>query len=181
MTTIAAFWQSLAWPGHEAARLTHHGYGHRLEGVAVGRHEGRVFFFEYAVECSLAWETMLATVRGWIHDEPFEATLTNDDGRWAVDNVEAVDLAGCVDIDFGFSPSTNTLPINRLGLDVGESASVSAVWLRFPGLTFERLEQSYIRLAERTYRYTSGDFTRELVVDDSGMVMDYPGAWKAEA
>jgi hypothetical protein len=38
---------------------------------------------------------------------------------------------GCLDIDLGFSPSTNLLPIRRLTLAVGEAATVRAAWLPF--------------------------------------------------
>ena len=92
------------------------------------------------------------------------------------------DLAGCIDVDFGFSPSTNLLPIRRLDLAIGAAADVSAAWVKFPEFTVHRLDQRYTRLAETTYLYESrNNFRREITVDDSGFVVDYPGLWKAEA
>ncbi len=73
------------------------------------------------------------------------------------------------------------LPIRRLALATGESRDVSAVWVRFPSLAVERLEQTYERLEERRYRYRSGSFTAELVVDDDGMVLQYGVDWKVVA
>ena len=35
-------------------------------------------------------------------------------------------LDGCPDVDFGWTPATNTVPIRRLGLEVGETASITA-------------------------------------------------------
>ena len=100
-------------------------------------------------------------------------------GRWSLDGVERPDLDGCVDVDLGFSPSTNTLPIRRLGLGVGESAPVSAAWLRFPGFALERFDQVYTRLDESHYRYESGGgrFMRDLAVDEDGLVVEYPDFW----
>jgi hypothetical protein len=88
-----------------------------------------------------------------------------------------------VDIDLGFSPSTNLLPIRRLKLAVGEEAEVRAAWLSFPSLRFELLSQMYRREAERTYRYESGGgtFVRTLEVNAAGLVTSYPGLWQAES
>jgi hypothetical protein len=88
-----------------------------------------------------------------------------------------------VDIDLGFSPSTNLLPIRRLALNVGEEAEVRAAWLPFPSLVFEVLPQVYRREGERTYRYESrgGAFVRVLEVNAVGFVTSYPGLWQAES
>jgi hypothetical protein len=53
-------------------------------------------------------------------------------------------MAGCVNIDLNFSPSTNLLPIRRLDLSVGASAIVRAAWLRFPGMNVQRNLRSAI-------------------------------------
>ncbi|HET9775842.1 MAG TPA: putative glycolipid-binding domain-containing protein, partial [Gemmatimonadaceae bacterium] len=91
-------------------------------------------------------------------------------------------LAGCEDIDLGFSPATNLLPIRRLALKVGDTAKVRAAWLRYPEITLEVLEQTYTRTAEDVYRYESGGgkFRRDLKVDERGMVLEYPDLWYAE-
>ncbi len=92
-------------------------------------------------------------------------------------------MAGCIDIDLGFSPSTNLLPIRRLSLAVGAEAEVKAAWLPFPSLVFEALPQVYRREGERAYRYASagGTFMRVLEVNAVGFVTRYPGLWQAES
>jgi hypothetical protein len=103
--------------------------------------------------------------------------------RWHLNGTECASVEGSTDIDLGFSPSTNLLPIRRLALAVGGEAEVVAAWLPFPSLEFELLPQVYRRVAERTYRYESrGDsFVRTLEVDASGFVTSYPGLWRAES
>src|SRR5438093_248859 len=85
-------------------------------------------------------------------------------GRWTPNGTECPAVAGCVDLDLNFSPSTNLLPIRRLDLPIGGRAAVRAAWLRFPGFTLEPLEQVYHRIDEGTYRYESagGSFIAEL-------------------
>ena len=90
-------------------------------------------------------------------------------------------MEGCIDVDLNFSPSTNLLPIRRLGLAVGEEAEVRAAWLRFPSFTLEPLPQLYRRLSDDTWRYESagGAFVRDLTVNGDGFVDRYPGFFEA--
>ena len=88
-------------------------------------------------------------------------------------------------MDLGFTPATNTLPLRRLGLAVGESAAVRSAWLRFPELRHEPLEQTYTREAARTFRYRAivdGEpFVARLDIDAFGRVTRYEGLWEMEA
>jgi len=96
---------------------------------------------------------------------------------------EIASIAGCLDLDLAFSPSTNILPLRRLGLGAGESGEATAAWVRFPDLSVEPLPQRYTRLDERRVRYESrgGAFTAELEVDDLGLVVRYPPFWERVA
>ena len=99
------------------------------------------------------------------------------EGRWRSAGSDAPQFEGAVDVDLGIGASTNTLPIRRLELPVGGAAEIVAAWVRFPDLSLEPLPQRYTRLAEDRYRYESLDsgFTADLVVDELGLVIDYPG------
>jgi hypothetical protein len=60
-----------------------------------------------------------------------------------------------------------------------ESADLRIAYVQVDrGLTIEAADQRYVRLADDTYRYTSGDFTADLTVDPDGVVTDYPGLWR---
>ena len=102
--------------------------------------------------------------------------------RWRLNNVDCPAVVGRIDVDLGFSPSTNTLPIRRLNLAIGEEAQVHAAWLGFPSLTLERLDQTYRRTGDATYEYRSdgGRFQAKLEVDHDGLVVNYPGLWRRE-
>ncbi|MDF2978109.1 MAG: hypothetical protein K0S40_2837, partial [Actinomycetospora sp.] len=52
----------------------------------------------------------------------------------------------------------------------------SAVYVRALDLAVVRLDQTYRRLDDRRFAYTSDDdFSAVLTYDDSGLVVDYPG------
>ena len=94
------------------------------------------------------------------------------------------ELAGALDVDLGFTPATNTLPIRRLALAVGESAPVRSAWLRFPEFRLEPLEQTYTRETDQSFRYRAlvdGEpFIARLDTDAFGRVLRYEGLWEAE-
>jgi putative glycolipid-binding protein len=77
--------------------------------------------------------------------------------------------------------STAVVPVHRLGLAVGERADAPAVYIRAVDLRVERLEQSYMRLQDdgdhSLYDYVAPafDYRAELVYDEFGLVLDYPG------
>lgn len=90
------------------------------------------------------------------------------------------DLAGCTDIDFAASPSTNTLALNRLALPVGGSAEIQVVYFVFPDIVPLAVRQRYTRLAELRYRFEGlhNGFEREFEMDEQGWVSHYPGSWE---
>ncbi len=177
-------WRRLDRPGHESCRVSRAEDARRLEGSAVFDHERRPSRLDYVIVCDAMWETRSARVTGWVGDTAIQVDIAANPNRtWRLDGRECPAASGCVDVDLNFSPSTNLLPIRRLGLSVGGTAEVRAAWLRFPSFALEPLEQRYTRLGETTFRYESagGTFVREIEVNDAGLVTRYPDFWEAVA
>jgi hypothetical protein len=148
--------------------------GLSLIGTVLGAERGVPVRVEYRVLTDGAGLTTAVHVRDLRGFD--QRTLTverSTKGAWTVNGVLAKTLKGCTDIDLGCSPSTNTLPIRRLRLVIGATSTIQAAWVRFPELDVVKAAQTYSRLDEFTYRYTSGDFSAELTADDDGLVMTY--------
>jgi hypothetical protein len=138
-----------------------------FDGVVLLPLAGDPAQVRYGVQADARWVTRLARV------ELGERVLLLEHdgaGRWILGGVPRPDVEGCLDVDLGVTPSTNTLPIRRLQ---GAGAEVAAAWVRFPELTVERLEQRYTPLGDGRWRYEAGDFAADLVVDDRGLVVTY--------
>jgi len=87
-------------------------------------------------------------------------------------------LAGALDVDLGYSPLTNTLPVRRLRLtesQPGTSHVVDVAWVLLPGLEVLSSRQTYTALGDGRVRFASGSFTAELLIDANGYVTRYPG------
>jgi uncharacterized protein len=176
----SVMWQRLDLPGAEFCALSRLDSGWQFAGVAVAAFAGVPLRADYVVECDESWRTRGATLT--VVSEGAERRLqirADGDGVWSVNGQTVDGVRGCVDVDLNVTPATNTLPIRRLNLVVGESAEVVAAWVRFPELTVEPLWQRYTRLSGDRYGYESDDhFTTEFAVDDLGLLTEYEGGWR---
>jgi uncharacterized protein len=186
-------WQRIDSPGSEWCTLEREPEGWRVGGIVLAEVAAVPVLVQYVVVLGSDWSTRAVEIvmRSGDAIEPRELRLTvAPDQRWQIERGSSLNtsmpqddlmaLRGLIDVDLGFSPVTNTLPIRRLDPAVGEAVAVTAAWVRFPELTIEPLPQRYIRLAERRYRYESagGAFVAEIEVDDLGLVTMYEGGWR---
>jgi hypothetical protein len=157
--------------------------GWRLRGLVVLPIEGEPSQVSYRIELDPAWRTRRAEIDVEQDRSSRRIVLVADgEGSWTVEGTVADPLDGCIDVDLGFTPATNTLQIRRLGLDVGQSRTLPVAWLAFPELTLRPLRQTYSRLGDDRWQYASDGFTAELAVDAGGYVLRYgENLWKAVA
>lgn len=156
--------------------------GWRLAGTVLLVTDDVPTEIRYSIQTDLAWNTRTAGahVQSPLGDRRM-ALKADGSGAWFSNDQPIIDLYGAQDVDMAWTPATNMLPIRRLDLAVGEEAAVAAAWLGFPDHTVTRLEQRYQRLDARTYRYTAGELSVDLTVDELGRVLRYPGGWEAVA
>jgi uncharacterized protein len=186
-------WQRIDSPGSEWCTLEREPEGWRVRGIVLTEVATVLVLVHYAIALASDWSTRAVEIvmRSGDAIEPRKLRLTvTPERRWQIEREPSLDMSmhqddpvalqGLIDVDLGFSPVTNTLPIRRLDPAIGEAEAVTAAWVRFPELTIEPLPQRYIRLAERRYRYESagGAFVAEIEVDDLGLVTMYEGGWR---
>lgn len=175
-------WRRIDQPGTEYCTLRRQGSSWYLAGTAMLAADGVPLLVRYEVVCDDQWRTrdVLVTLTSGSQERTLRLRA-DEQHNWWLDGEPVPDLAGCIDIDLGITPSTNTLPIRRLDFSIGESQEVDAAWVRFPDLSLLRLPQRYTRLAANRYRYQSRTFTAELEVNDVGLTLDYAGVWTTVA
>ncbi len=153
----------------------------RLQGHIIAHDQSSPIFVSYVVEwtdnegASAAWVSCRNTeIRKNLH------LKRGTRGQWWRENSLLPQFEGLADIDLGISPATNTLPLRRLSLAVGQKAELTALWVRFPDLSLARLNQRYTRLRRDTYLYESleSGYTAELRVDENFRVITYGDVWK---
>lgn len=132
----------------------------------------------YLIECDIDWRFRHACVE-IIGGKKIELTF-QPPGGWTLDGEPLLGFDEAYEIDFAATPFTNTLPIRRLNLRIGQAASIFVAFIDFPSLDVFIEPQRYTRLSQQTYRFESldGDFTRDIAVDADGFVVDYPGLFE---
>jgi hypothetical protein len=183
MTVDSILWRRLDTPGHDACRLERSVTGWKLGGTAVFLQDGAPAQLIYHVECDLAWRKQQGYVHGWLGTQSVEFSIAGTSGGdWTCNGAVVSNLGNCVDLDLGFTPATNLLPLRRLALAEGQATNAPAAWLNIWTGTLEVLPQRYERRAEATYWYEapSVDYAGLLEVTPSGFIRRYPGLWEAE-
>jgi uncharacterized protein len=163
-----AAWRHVdARDGFEVVFLQTGDGGYRFDGCTTAVEDGQAWVVRYEIVVDGAWRTRAAYVRGRLATGEREVRLEADGpGHWGVGDVAAHQPDGCLDVDLESSSCTNTLPVHRLGLALGEGADAPAAYVRALGLDVERLEQRYERIAD--------DGTRQRF-DDTAPAFDYRG------
>lgn len=183
MTTTVC-WREWNGEGREHCACRLDAAGLTLEGVVAVTQEG-LHGVHYLVRTDAAFRTR--EVRVAFVGGPTLHMEADGEGDWrhAAGGHPLPDLQGCVDVDIRVTPATNTLPIRRLGLAIGESRDIAVAYVPLPegagDLRPRRVMQRYTRLdGPGRYRYEGLDsgFVAEIEVDAAGLVLDYPGVFR---
>jgi hypothetical protein len=136
------------------------------------------FRLSYRLSWDASWQLRSAELVAQLNRSTRTLSLQTDgQGHWQRDGAAIAELDGCRDIDIWPTPFTNSFPILRSPLTVGERREFLMAWVFAPDLTVHAQPQAYTRLAERLYLFENLDgsgFEAELPVDEQGLVEDYP-------
>lgn len=152
----------------------------RLRQHVGPRPRGEVRRGGYALILDKEWRTL--ELRMMIEHVPgiMDALhlMASGDGTWTdAGGRHQRHLDGCIDVDIQWSPLTNALPVRRLVLAAGQQHDISVAYITLPEPGERNVAQRYARIDQRRVRYESPttDIHRELMLDDEGFVVEYPG------
>jgi hypothetical protein len=189
VTVRTLLWQRYDGRGSELCSVDVRSDRLTAYGTALGLAE-LAYRIDYRVETSAGFATssceVHATGAGWSRRLVLRG---HGAGHWEVDasatgpvamappGGASAMLAGALDIDIGYSPMTNTLPVRRLALPdapAGEAYDVVVAWIDVPSLVVQPMRQTYTALGADAARFSASGFSAELALDDLGLVTDYP-------
>ncbi len=170
-------WRSLHAPGMEHLHLWQDAETIHCEGVVIGERDGARFGFSYRLVLSETWRPRLVEIHR-AGPAPTLVMQSDGNGRWTDGHgLQIVAIDGCVDIDIGATPFTNSIAINRLGLAAGDAADLQVAYVSALDFEAEAVPQRYTCLEPmKRYRYEGGvrGIDTELEVDRDGLVVRYP-------
>jgi uncharacterized protein len=171
-------WQVTESAGFESAWVRRAGRALAANGRSAGQLPE-----PYWVSYELETDRDIVTSRLRVTVESAGATrqldLRRADG-WSENGAARPDLDAALDCDLGFCPLTNTMPVLRSDLHRRPgTAELTVAFVKVPSLEVVAAHQTYTHLGlvggTARVRYSSGTFSSDLVVDDEGFVVDYPG------
>jgi uncharacterized protein len=158
--------------------------GSEIKSVIVGTYEGIIYKVEYTIRTNRDWMTLFCEVNSQ-HSDRIEHILLESDGKgnWLMHGKEVKQFKGCMDVDIPLTPFTNTLPINRLGLEPGAGQQIGVIYIDILGGQIRAVNQKYLRRSDKIYHYENvpNDFEANIEVDDLGLVVDYPALFVRSA
>lgn len=181
MAGASILWRRLDRPGHDACCLHFEAGEWHLDGAAAWQDRKGPAQMTYSVTCGEDWLTRSARVQGRVGGQGLSLSIRRGaQGEWRVNGAEVPGSHGLADLDLGFTPATNTLPLRRLMPQGGGDSA--AAWLDDGDWQLKPLHQSYFREADGRWRYSAAEtgFETFLTVGRHGFVTDYPGYWTQE-
>ena len=136
------------------------------------------FAVTYRWRLDSEWRTRSLHVVVYQDDERELRIERTGDSSWSIDRRARPDLDGCEEIDLSITPFCNTLALRRFGPPPGGAGELTTVYVGFPDLSISPSRQRYERLDAHVFRYVdlglSRGFEADLVVDERGLVRQYP-------
>ena len=178
-TVTTAHWRALDRDGEDRCRLARMARGWMLVGHARFRDGTGWAALDYVLRCDEDWHTLSCDVTGTQGGGDVALRLERKGADWRLNDEPRPALAGALDVDLGFTPATNLMPVRRLP-EVG-ALTGRAAWLRVPGPLLDPLHQTYRRERGGYIHYAAREtgYSTHLAVDEHGFVLDYPGLWEA--
>lgn len=150
-------------------------------GEVVGNKNNQVYGVDYQIVVDNNWETRFFSISCSHGHKNYFLHAHKINNVWVIDDVEHPEFNECLDVDIAITPYTNSLPINRLKMEVGESKDIKVLYINPIEERVALVMQRYTRLTENTYHYENlwNDFKATIIVEENGLVTDYPEMYKA--
>lgn len=167
-------WVGVDVPSRERC-LVHEAQDRVVVRGVVEREDGT---YDYELHADGGWRFRSLSLTHREESRVLEVARTGT--AWTVGGRARPDLAEAVEVDISASPLSNTLPVRRLGLAVGEHRDIVTAYVAVPDLTVVTDPQRYTRIGAHAWLYESRDtdFRRVVTVDDAGLVVSYPGLFE---
>lgn len=174
--TRTIVWKALSWPSMVVHTHTVNDSIHS-HGLAVGKTDKDIpFAMEYDMALTADWGIKEVSIKSLLDARVIK--LLQRGKQWYDANGEHMaEFDGMEMVDISISPFTNTLPIKQLHFEGQEPQKVDMIYFDENNFSLQRVQQIYSQIDERTYRYHDielPDFVSDIVVDDDGMIIDFP-------
>jgi len=147
-----------------------------VNSTIVGFYNEQIYRVKYLIKLNKLWETHYCFVKSQFNNEIKKFEFEKDQNQWSLNRKYFDSFDGCTDVDIPLTPFTNSLPINRLKLSLGQEENIDIIYIDLFENSIKHVKQKYRRISSEVYKYENvpNDFEAEIRVDKEGFVIDYP-------
>jgi hypothetical protein len=175
-------WKGLAEDSEEQCRIVASADGIAVRGDIIGTNDDDTFFsLRYELDLTADWHIQRVAVHDALNTKRV-VVLQHEGNHWLDANNEHIAAYDDVDfVDISRTPLTNSIPIRQLTFTTKKSQKIKVLYIDATKFEVRIVEQVYSRLDDHTYHYQDievADFAADIVVDDEGLVIAYPGLFR---
>lgn len=173
-------WQGIAFQSLEYFSLKENDKGSIVESRIIGYYESKMYTVDYQLIIDINWNIQEFIIKSEVNTVKNELTGRKLQDGWEINNVINPDFKEIPFIDISLTPFTNTLPINNLTLAENDAQKIQVIYIDVLNNLIKPVTQQYTRIAPHTYHYDNlqTDFEADILVDDNGLVVNYPGLFE---
>lgn len=169
-------WQGIAFQSLEYFSLKENDKDILITSKIIGCYEDKIYAVDYQLTIDPKWNIQEFMIESEINTVKNRLTGKKYQNEWEINNVINPDFEGFNFIDISLTPFTNTLPINNLKLAENDTQEIKVIYIDVLNNLVKPVTQKYTRVAPYTYHYDNlqTDFKSDIVVDENGLVVNYP-------
>ncbi|GAA0884388.1 putative glycolipid-binding domain-containing protein [Sphingobacterium siyangense subsp. cladoniae] len=173
-------WRGIVYKSWETCRIERKNDTFHVESGIIGNYLNRVFNVNYTLKIDRNWGIQEFEIKTEIGGHRNLIGGTKSEDRWSVNGIARPECDEFLFIDISLTPFTNTLPINNLRLDVGQSAPIDVLYINILEDEIKPVRQLYTRKKKDEYLYENLDtnFSAAITVDQKGIIKSYPGLFE---
>ncbi|MDQ0218781.1 hypothetical protein ELQ35_05220 [Peribacillus cavernae] len=179
MSSERIMWENIEDFGCEYLNISRDESGLVAKGTTIFLSKSEPCKVTYEMVMDPFWITKSLKVKTESNEKAIEIN-SDGQGKWFDNKGYELDhLKGAIDVDISATPFSNSLPINRHTWNKSQKRDFEMAFVSVPDMEIIKVNQSYTFLGDqnhsRTFFYQSGLFETNIVVDENGYVLDYPG------
>ncbi|MGE8426978.1 MAG: putative glycolipid-binding domain-containing protein [Sphingobacterium sp.] len=170
-------WKGIIYNSLEYFKLTKQEGSFMVNANIIGHYEDKIYTLYYHLKIDEHWNVQHLDLEYAVNDVIKRIKGNKIENDWEINGSVKNDFQGIDYIDISLTPFTNTLPINNLNLEMGESTDIKVLYFDILNDAIKPVNQNYSKTKALTFQYKNipKDFEADLEVDSLGLVVNYPG------
>lgn len=173
-------WKGIAYQSLEYFNLKENNENYIVESRIIGSYKKQIYNVSYNLTIDKNWTIQEFNIESEVNTVKNRLIGKKLQNNWEINNAIDPGFKDFIFIDISLTPFTNTLPINHSHIPKGGSQEIKVIYIDVLNNIIKPAPQLYTRISEDQYRYENllSDFKADILVDENGLVVNYPGLFE---